>query len=451
VIGEERAERELDAASGTEAAAPRTFAARNFSLALGVIVLVAFVWRVVYVASWGTLNPTGGDGFYYHQQAILLADGHGFANPFVWHQAHQVIPTAQHPPLYSIALAIGSWFGASGFFAQKVISCLIGAAAVGVIGLVGRRVGGPRAGLVAAVVAAAYPNLWVIDGLILSEGLFALTIGVTILAAYRFHDQPSFANAVLVGFAIALAALTRGEGILLVVILGVPLVIVSGKLTVGKRVALFGVIVVATATVIAPWFIRNVTTFERPVYSSTGADDLVETANCDETYNGAFLGFWYFQCATNVRGDESVRAEVRRERGFRYMREHKGELPKVIGARVGRMWEVYRPWQNARFATIEGRPLWAAQAGLVGYWILVPLAIIGGIVTYRRGVTLVPLVAQIVLATVTAITAYGIVRFRLPAEVVLAALAGVALDASWTRFRSRSGSTDVGPSRMPRP
>ena len=38
--------------------------------------------------------------------------------------------------------------------------------------------------------------------------------------------------------------------------------------------------------------------------------------------------------------------------------------------------------------------------------------------------TLVPLVAQIVLVTLTAVTAYGIVRFRLPAEVVLAALGG---------------------------
>ena len=157
-----------------------------------------------------------------------------------------------------------------------------------------------------------------------------------------------------VGFAIALAALTRGEGIFLVVILGVPLVIVSGRLTVGRRVALFAAIVVATATLIAPWFIRNVTSFERPVYTSTGADDLVETANCDQTYNGGFLGFWYFQCATDVRGDESVRAEVRRERGIRYMREHKGELPKVFAARVGRIWEVYRPLQNARLRDDRG-------------------------------------------------------------------------------------------------
>ena len=76
----------------------------------------------------------------------------------------------------------------------------------------------------------------------------------------------------------------------------------------------------------------------------------------------------------------------------------------VVAARVGRIWGVYRPIQTVTFSTGEGRPLWAAKAGLFVYWGLVPLALLGAWLTYKRRVTLIPLVAQIVLVTFTAAT-----------------------------------------------
>jgi hypothetical protein len=411
---------------------------RSFWSVLVLIAVAALVWRILYVSVWGTVDPNGGDGFYYHAQANLLADGHGFANPFVWRDAHRVIPTATHPPLYPLALATSSVLGATSFLAHKIVSCLIGVAAVIVIALVGRRIGGPRAGLIAAVLAAAYPNLWVIDGLILSEGLFAVTIGLAVLAAYRFHDRPTSGNAFLVGAAIAAAALTRGEGIFLVVLLAVPLVVIAKHVSLERKLVLFAIVACSTGVLIAPWVVRNLTSFDEPVYLATGADDLLQAANCDPTYHGDLIGFWQFSCYTDVPGDESVRAAERRRLGLQYMSDHRGQVPTVVAARVGRIWEVYRPWQNARLATVEGRPLWAARAGLVAYWVLAPLAIYGLVVVRRRGTTLVPLLAQLALVTLTAITAYGVVRFRLPAEVVIVASAAVGLDALWTAARSRS-------------
>src|SRR6185295_8747553 len=46
---------------------------------LGAIALVAFGVRVWYVLTLARRNPTGGDPFYYHVQANLLADGKGFS------------------------------------------------------------------------------------------------------------------------------------------------------------------------------------------------------------------------------------------------------------------------------------------------------------------------------------------------------------------------------------
>ena len=118
--------------------------------------------------------------------------------------------------------------------AHKLASCVIGAGTVLVIGLVGRRIGGPRVGLIAGGIAAAYPNLWLVDGLILSEDLFALTIGLTILAAYRFRDDPSVTSALLLGGGIGLATLVRGEAIMLVVFLTLPLVLLTRAIPPGQ-------------------------------------------------------------------------------------------------------------------------------------------------------------------------------------------------------------------------
>ena len=46
----------------------------------------------------------------------------------------------------------------------------------------------------------------------------------------------------------------------------------------------------------------------------------------------------------------------------------------------------------------------------------------------RRRVPITPLVAQFVIVAVTAAAIYGLVRFRVPAEVSLVVLAAVAVD-----------------------
>ena len=67
------------------------------------------------------------------------------------------------------------------YFDHKMVSVLIGDGNVLVIGLVTRRLAGSTAALVAAVLAAFYPNLWVIDTVLFPEGLFALLTTLVIL------------------------------------------------------------------------------------------------------------------------------------------------------------------------------------------------------------------------------------------------------------------------------
>jgi hypothetical protein len=79
----------------------------------------------------------------------------------------------------------------------------------------------------------------------------------------------------------------------------------------------------------------------------------------------------------------------------------------------------------------EGRETAVSWAGFVTFWLLVPLAVAGGVILRRRRVPITPLVAQFVIVTVIAAAIYGLVRFRIPAEVSIVVLAAVALDAWW--------------------
>src|SRR3954452_11453090 len=108
----------------------------------------------------------------------------------------------------------------------------MGAALVLLVGLLGRRVGDERVGLLAAGIAALYPLLVALDGAVRSESLYAPLIAGLLLATYRLVDRPSARRAVAVGGLIGLAALTRSDALLLGVLL---LVAAANRLPSGAR------------------------------------------------------------------------------------------------------------------------------------------------------------------------------------------------------------------------
>ena len=180
-------------------------------------------------------------------------------------------------------------------------------------------------------------------------------------------------------------------------------------------------------------------------------------ANCDDAYYGKFLGFWSFDCQERIRqatgdppGDESQAAKYWRDVGVEYAKDHVGRLPVVVAARVGRQWDVFRPWQNAEFAPIEGRDKNGARLGLITYYALVAAGINGVRVLWRRRITLLPLGAQIASVTITSAFAYGTVRFRAPAEPVLCLLAAVGIAPLLTRARRRVLTDEEPPIDDPR-
>lgn len=431
------------------------------SLALGTVTAGAFLFRFWTLGGVSSVRPTGGDPFYYHAQANMLADGLGFGEPFRYVATGELVPTAIHPPAFSVVLSMISRVGGRDFLDHKMVACLLGAAAVLVVGLIARRIAGDTAGVVAAVLAAAYPSFWLVDGILMPEGMFILTCALAILAAYRWRDRPRPALAAGLGALIAVAALTRGEGVLLSVLLVVPWFWFHRTLATRRRVRHIAAAAAGCAVVLAPWMIRNAVTFEENVPLSTNGMEVIMYANCPESYRGEYAGYWFFECQERIRrergefpGDESERAKAWQDLGWRYARDNIDRLPAVMAIRVGRIWELYRPAQNAQLSTIEGRNLRSQQVGLAMYYPLAALAVAGFVMARRRGIATWPLTVQVVCVTLTALYAYGADRFRAPAEITIVVLSAAAIGWWWDRrirgavpdaSRHESGDSAHGP------
>jgi 4-amino-4-deoxy-L-arabinose transferase-like glycosyltransferase len=411
--------------------------ARRFALALGLIVCGALTLRVAYTAAV-TAKPEHHpyDALYYVKQSQAIVDGDGFQQPFV------DAPDAHHPPLTTLAIVPATAiFGIpDDTLPQRLTMCLIGAAAVGVIGLLGRRVAGDAVGLTAAVIAAVYPNLFINDGIVMAESLTALLVAGVLLLAYRLREQRTWIVAAGLGAACALAALTRAELILLLLFVAIPASLGAQRSEWRARAGICGVVVGVALVVMAPWVIRNLVTFDEPATLSTGDGAVLLGANCDRTYGGRFLGVWSVECSTAVdeADDAAVYSARQRDAALEYVGDHLDRAPVVVAARLGRAFDVFRPFQNADFGALEGRNRTAAILGIAMYWLLVPFVIAGIVLSRRRRFVMWPLLVPFAIVAVVVVLGYGIPRFRVPAEPSIVVLASVALVASWRRLAGRS-------------
>jgi hypothetical protein len=399
----------------------------TFGRGLALIAAAGLAARLAYALLLVKSKPLLGDGLEFHLQANLLADGKGYIQPFLYQAEGIARASADKPPLYPFLEAGVSLLGGRTWAWHQLVGCLAGTGTVVVVGLVGRRTAGPRAGLIAAGLAAGYPLLVAADGSLRSESVYALCIALVLLAALRYRDAPSARGAALLGVAVAAAALTRGEALALLVLLALPLC--------GWRRA--GVAGLACVVVLAPWLARCWIVFDRPVIISTNVGGLLAGANCDTTYHGALIGQWDFGCIPPpVHVNEALEAERLRDRGLSYARDHAGRVPVVEAARLGRSFELYRPREQARQeAFFEGRNLRVEQAGVACYYVLALLAVYGVVVLRRRDGPWAVLLAPVALVILVTLISYGFTRLRVAAEPALVVLAAVALDARAARRR----------------
>jgi 4-amino-4-deoxy-L-arabinose transferase-like glycosyltransferase len=412
---------------------------------LGLLVRVLNVlwWRPTTERAGFHGYKLGGDAFYYHWQANALAKGVWFIDPGPWVIDHLELPSAGHPPMYSSYLALWSLLGLDSVTAHRLASSMLGVASIVVIGLLVRRIAGDTAGIVAAAIAALYPELWINDGMLLSETMAIFMTAVALTAAYAFWKSPTMRNAVLLGLAFGAAALSRSELLALFPLVVIPLALTARSLELRRRVRLAVVACLIGACTIAPWVIYNLSRFQETTTMSSGTGAVLSAASCDEVWYGLHIGYYAncFQGPWPTPGmDESERDVEPMKQSIQYTKDHIERLPLVAAARVGRLWGFFKPGQTTALDWwIEGRGRAASWIGLFAYYALLPFAIFGLVTMRRRRIPILPLLAVALTSTLAAAATFGVTRYRAPAEVALVVAAAVGIVAAWERWRRRVG------------
>ena len=172
--------------------------------ALGLVI------RLAYIFGPARHRPLGGDPAYYHGLARVIAEGHWFIEPLEYVVTGKHVPTATHPPLYPLVLAVFTKFGVGTALGQRVVTSLIGITVIPLAALAAKRLMGTQAGIVVAVLAAINPAFWMNDVNVLSEALLAPLIAAIILVAISAVPKSVPLRTALLGALIGLATLTRG-------------------------------------------------------------------------------------------------------------------------------------------------------------------------------------------------------------------------------------------------
>ena len=391
-----------------------------------------------------------GDAYYHHHQADLISKGHWFINPHEYIVNGHILDSAGDPPLYALYLAFWSRVGLDGVTDHRLVSTLAGLALIVSLGLLVRRLAGDLPGIIAAVLAALHPLMWINDMMLLSEGLYQPLIVAVLWAGYAWVEKPTTKRIVICGAVISIAALTRAEALALFGFMVVPLVWWLADVDWREKLRQIVLCGVAGLIVLAPWLIYNNLRFEDPVTLSAVPGTVMMAGSCDEAWSGEAMGFWTVCFDTRelwdeleaelpgstLRGesrvvyDESVLDSFNRKYALEYTTENWQRFGVVAVARMGRSLELFKPGHSLRLNyQVEGRWEEPSTFGLGFYYALLPLTIIGGMVFWRRGIRLTPLLSMWPTIMLASAITFGLTRYRVPIDIAMMALSAVAI--SW--------------------
>ncbi|MEM8619253.1 MAG: glycosyltransferase family 39 protein [Actinomycetota bacterium] len=410
---------------------------------------VGVVARMIYIltAAHGRIELFG-DAETYHLLGRHLAEGAGYVRPREYADLGISVPTAEFPPLYPSVLAFADLIGLNNADDQRFLGCLVGALSIVAIALLGRAVAGATVGVVAAGVLAVYPQMIVFDGSLASEGWYFLLVTLSLWCVFesRRDRQRVVWWLAAAGAAVGLGVLTRSEAIVLLPALLVPAASArsdEGSIdwrTWGRRVgaASIGVIVC-----VGGWTIRNAVSLDQLQPFTNNSGTLLAGANCERTYRGEQAGLWRIDCALAVDVDaldETDAGAQRRTAAIDFAVDNPERLPAVATLRVLRTAGVWDVRTQLFYESLEGRNYQWLWAGWIGWIVLAPAAVVGGVLARRRRITIWPLVVPVGMVFALVVFTYGNQRFRVAAEPSVIVLAAVAAAAGMRRLRRSPGT-----------
>jgi 4-amino-4-deoxy-L-arabinose transferase-like glycosyltransferase len=230
---------------------------------LAAILVIAFAVRM-----WAALNPIhdpGPDAEAYASIARWLFEDHRYGSPTM--QA----PSDWSPGAPLLYAGVYFLIGQANSEAARIFVALLGTAMVLCTFLIGLRLSGRAAGLIAALLAATYPAFIENNGQLLSEPVAAFLLTAGLLAFLWAADKRRVAAWLLPGALFGALILTRPEyQAITLVFAAFAAWRVWKDRTWRLAVASTAVLLAGAALVVGPWTIRNYIVLDKLVTVSTG-------------------------------------------------------------------------------------------------------------------------------------------------------------------------------------
>jgi hypothetical protein len=351
-----------------------------------------------------------------------------------------VHPTAFRPPGYPTVLAPVVALG-GGAVVARALNYVLLAGAVGVVFLVLRRAGHRLAAALTPVFVAAYPVVFYTAGTLYPQTL--ALFGVALLVLLLEPARPSVAAGAGAGLLSAALALTVPT---LVFLLPVAVGWLALRARGGRRIVVAGACLAAGLVPLGAWAARNEAALGAPVLLSTNSGYNLLLGNAERTTpNAGVNADVRREIAPAAPLGEVARDDYLRGRALAWVSGHPGRAARLYVLKVLN----YFNYRNDLRTGGRSSALADLAVG-VTYGTLLALVIVRLALARRRPLSALEglLLGIYLLAALATAVAFTRIRFRVPFDPLLAALAALAVEA-WCRGRARppgagSAVTDRG-------
>jgi 4-amino-4-deoxy-L-arabinose transferase-like glycosyltransferase len=428
-------------------------------LVLAVVILIAaFGLRVAYIehTSYRAKNDAGT----YNRLGAMVAQTGDYnvgSRPGTGAGGSRG-PTAYFPPGFPYLLAgidLIDGHRAGGKTAvqpERVAMAVLGTVSVGLIGLVALEAFGPGVALLSMALAAFYPVMIEMSGLLVAENLLVPLMLAAVWAALRTRRSRSpYAWIGAAGILTGLATLTHQNAIVMLVPLAFAAVASTAprKISRWRRrprgVGAVALLVATTALAIVPWTIRNAVELHHfvPVSDETGITlrgtyNPTSAAFRSVPYQWRF--FWMIPADQDLRHTAGRYTELQlgsklESRALNYIGAHPTAPLDVALHNTLRLFELEGSFAWRASALALALHTGVAQIGVYAFWTMCILALFG-IPTRAareapRWIWWIPVLYALTIVFVNVETP----RFRAPIDPFLVLLAGCAVEAGRQRLR----------------
>lgn len=401
-----------------------------------LLFLAALAVRLAYWAIFLHHYVPLSDAEHYNGIARNLAAGLGFSHDYPSMVRH---PTAFRPPLYPLLLGGLYWMFGTHVAIAQAANAVIGSLSVVVGSGLAARVGGRRAGLVAALGLMLFPPLIANDLVPLSEplSLLLLLLTVSLLASRRYE---------LAAMATGLLVLGRSSAQGVVALVALWLLFAVGWRTALKYAAI-------AVLVVVPWIVRNEVQLHTAalvtsdgfnlaaIYSPEARQSYPRLQFVDPVYDARFAADW------PQRADEARWDHLLLRRGLTGISQAPGRIPGVFVSHLEQLLELGRIHNlNVSAERSDGRnmPLRAHTM-----WLFYPVLVLGaaGLWRHRRTREVQFLGGLALYFVVMAALFVPSARLRAPVDIACCVGVGLLLGPPARRRRSID-LRDVDPSEV---